>query len=108
MTVYLIADIKVKDPAWVPDYAGKVHDIVHSHGGRYLARSGNVDALEGEAPDVSLVALIAFPSGDAARAFAADPRYAPFAQARRRGSDSLLRLVDDTDLAGTIAYLPRG
>jgi Domain of unknown function (DUF1330) len=40
MTVYVIADVKVTDDRWVPGYAASVHDIVHKHGGKYLARSG--------------------------------------------------------------------
>ncbi len=36
MTVYLIADIKVKDQSWIPAYAACVHDLVHRHGGKYL------------------------------------------------------------------------
>lgn len=107
MTAYLIADIKVTDQAWLPAYAEKVHDIVHRHGGRYLSRSGNVNTMEGVPQDVSLIALIAFPSAAAAYAFATDPQYAPFATARRNGSRSRLQLIDDTDLAGTIDYLPR-
>ncbi len=35
MTVYVIADVKVTDEAWIPDYAEHVHDIVHKHGGKY-------------------------------------------------------------------------
>jgi uncharacterized protein (DUF1330 family) len=42
MTAFLIADIKVTDDKWVPDYAASVHDLVHKHGGKYLSRSGNV------------------------------------------------------------------
>jgi len=42
MTVYVIADIKVTDDEWVPAYAAAVHEIVQKHGGKYLARSGNV------------------------------------------------------------------
>ena len=41
MAVYLIADIKVTDDAWVPDYTANVHAIVHKHGGKYLSRSAN-------------------------------------------------------------------
>ena len=29
MTVFVIADVKVTDEAWIPDYAAHVHDIVH-------------------------------------------------------------------------------
>ena len=50
MTVYLIAEIKVTDDNWVPDYAAKVHPIVEKHGGKYLSRSGNIKVLEGGQP----------------------------------------------------------
>ncbi len=105
MAVYLIADIKVTDDAWVAGYAASVHDLVHAHGGRYLSRSGNVTTLEGTPDRSTMIALIEFPSAEAVRSFATDPRYAPFATARQRGSDSRLRLIDDTDLASTIPYL---
>jgi uncharacterized protein (DUF1330 family) len=105
MPAYVIADVKVTDPDWVPDYANNVHHIVHDHGGRYLARSANVSTLEGEPLDASFIALIEFPSAADVAAFANDPRYAPFGEARRRGSKSRLQLIDDTDLAGTISYL---
>ncbi|BAV46522.1 hypothetical protein MesoLj113a_33880 [Mesorhizobium sp. 113-1-2] len=108
MTAYVIADIKMKDPKWVPEYAASVHDIVHKHGGKYLSRSGNVKTLEGKPLDTTLIALMAFPSEAAARAFTNDPSYAPFVSARQDGSDSRFQLIDDTDLAGTIPYLPKG
>ena len=108
MPVYVIADIKVTDDKWIPQYAATVHELVHQHGGKYLARSGNVKTLEGKPLDTSMIALLEFPSAEAAGAFATDPKYAPFAAARRRGSDSRLQLIDDTDLAGTISYLPKG
>lgn len=89
-------------------YAASVHELVHKHGGKYLARSANVKTLEGPPLDANFVALLEFPSAEAVRAFATDPKYAPFAAARQRGSESRLHLIDDTDLAGTIAYLPKG
>ena len=107
MTAYLIAQVKVTDPAWVPDYAASVHDIAARHGGRYLSRSGNLRPLEGEPPDVSLVALIEFPDVEAAQAFADDPDYAPFVAARRAGSMSTFFVIDDTDAAGAIPHLPK-
>lgn len=108
MACYLIAEVKITDDSWVPDYAAKVHDLVARHGGRYLSRSGRIEALEGEAPDASLVALIQFPSREAVMAFAASPEYAPFSEARKAGSISNFYLIDDTDLAGTIPYLGKG
>ncbi|MEP0323109.1 DUF1330 domain-containing protein [Bauldia litoralis] len=107
MSVFLIADIKVTDEAWVPEYATKVHEIVHRHGGKYLSRSGNVATVEGDALDTSLVALLQFPTRQALDEFAADPDYAPYAKARQAGSVSRFHVIDDTDLAGTIPYLPK-
>ncbi len=108
MTAYVIADIKVSDDSWVPEYAASVHDIVHRHGGKYLARSGNVSTLEGEPLDTTLIALLEFPSDEAVKAFASDPEYAPYGKARQAGSESRFQLIDDTDIAGTIPYLSKG
>ena len=74
MTVYMIADIKVTDKKWVPAYAASVHDLVHKHGGKYLARSGNVKTLEGKPLDTSLIALLQFPSGEASSQTPNTPR----------------------------------
>jgi len=108
MPVYMIADIKVMEDKWVPAYAASVHELVHKHGGKYLARSGNVRTLERKPSDTTMIALVEFPSAEAVEAFASDPQYAPFAAARRRGSESRLQLIDNTDLAGTVSYLPKG
>ena len=108
MTVYIIADIKVTNDDWIPEYATSVHDLVHKHGGKYLARSGNVRTLEGDPLDTTLIALLEFPNSETAEAFITDPEYVPFGQARQAGSDSRFQLIDDTDIAGTISYLKKG
>jgi uncharacterized protein (DUF1330 family) len=108
MTVYVIADVKVTDDGWVPEYAAKVLDIVHKHGGRYLSRSANITTIEGDGPDTTLIALIEFPSIEAVQAFAHDPEYAPYRKARRDGSVSRLHVIDDTDVARAIPYLGQG
>jgi uncharacterized protein (DUF1330 family) len=108
MAVFVIADIKVSNDSWVPEYAARVHHIVHKHGGKYLARSANVKILEGKPLDTTLIALLQFPSAEAVEAFANDPEYARCGAARRAGSDSRFQLIDDTDIAGTIDYLAKG
>ena len=108
MTVYLIADVKITNDDWVPDYAANVHDIVHKHGGKYLSRSANITTIEGEGLDTTLIALLQFPSMEAVQAFANDPDYAPYGKARQEGSVSRFHVIDDTDVAGAIPYLPKG
>ena len=105
MAHYLIAQVTVNDDSWIPDYAAKVHDIVHRQGGKYLARSGNITTIEGEKSDANLVALIEFPTMDTLQAFVSDPEYAPFAEARQAGTKSNFIAIDSTDAAGTIPYL---
>jgi uncharacterized protein (DUF1330 family) len=108
MSVFIIADIKVTDDSWIPDYAANVHDIVHKHGGKYLTRTANVKTVEGKPLDTTLVALIEFPSMEDFEAFATDPEYAPYGEARQAGSVSRFHVLDSCDLAGTIPYLPKG
>jgi uncharacterized protein (DUF1330 family) len=108
MPVYLIADVTITDDSWVPNYGANVHHIVHKHGGKYLARSGNITTMEGDEQGFTLVGIIEFPSMQAFDAFKSDPAYAPFGEARRAGSDSKFRVIDDTDIAGTIPYLTKG
>ena len=57
MAHYLIAQVKVNDDSWIPDYATHVHDIVHKHGGKYLSRSGSIKTLEGAESTSNLVAV---------------------------------------------------
>ncbi|MCV6592263.1 MAG: DUF1330 domain-containing protein [Silicimonas sp.] len=105
MSVFLIADIKVTDEGWVPGYAAQAHEIVAKHGGRYLTRSANIEVIEGETRDSTLIAIILFPDRAALASFLADPDYAPLAAARQAGSLSSFRMVDESDVAGTIPYL---
>ena len=108
MPHYVIAEIKITDDSWVPDYARDVHDIVGRHGGKYLARSGNITTLEGEPTDATLIAIIEFPNLEAVQAFGEDADYAPHGDARKAGSVSRFVLIDSTDIAGTIPYLQPG
>lgn len=105
MAVFVIAEIEITDDSWVPDYAANVHGIVEQYGGRYLSRSGNIETLEGEAGNETLIAVIQFPSREDAVAFATSDAYAPYGKARQDGSKSYFRLIDDTDIAGAIPYL---
>ncbi|WP_065187774.1 DUF1330 domain-containing protein [Shewanella woodyi] len=88
MTVYVIADIKITEDIWVPEYAASVHEIVHRHGGKYLSRSGNVKTLEGKPLETTLIALLAFSTEASVQAFLSDPEYAPYGRARVSGSES--------------------
>ncbi|WP_438951803.1 DUF1330 domain-containing protein [Porticoccus sp.] len=108
MAVYLIADVTVTDEAWIPNYATSVHDIVHKHGGKYLSRSANISTVEGTPCNADMIALVEFPDMTNLQAFINDPEYRAFRESRIKGSISNLHVIDDTDAAKTIPYLPKG
>jgi uncharacterized protein (DUF1330 family) len=108
LAVFVIAEIKVTDESWVANYAENVHPIVERHGGKYLSRSGNIQVLEGEDRGNTLIAILQFPDATSVEAFAADPEYAPFGQARQAGAINSFQMIDDTDIVGTIPYLTAG
>ena len=108
MAVYLIADVTVTDEAWIADYAINVHDIAHKHGGKYLSRSANISTVEGEPCKADMIALVEFPDMAGLHAFINDPEYKAFRESRIKGSISNLHVIDDSDAANTIPYLPKG
>lgn len=53
-----------------------------------------------------MIALIEFPSMEAVQAFVNAPAYTKYRQARQTSSVSRLHVIDGTDVAGSIPYLP--
>jgi|TARA_B110000503_G_scaffold140080_1_gene230041 uncharacterized protein (DUF1330 family) len=105
MPAYLIGEVIVTDESWISGYAKNVHDIVHKHRGKYLSRSSNITHVEGNPTGASLIALVEFPSMNAAKAFVEDPDYQEFRVSRMKGSISTVQIIDSSDAAGTIPYL---
>lgn len=93
MSAYIIGTVTITDPSWVESYIPAVQAQVESHGGRYLARSTEIEKLEGDAtPTVSVI--VEFPSLDAARTWYNSSEYAPYLKARQAGSKGTLLLMD--------------
>lgn len=93
MPVYLIADIDVTDPSGFDDYKRQVPALIAAHGGRYLARGGANEVLEGNwQPKRST--LIEFPSMTAFKAFWNSPEYQPLRELRERSANSNLVVVE--------------
>jgi uncharacterized protein (DUF1330 family) len=94
MAAYVVGRLQMRDPSWVEKYRATVPSLVARHRGRYLARGGAMEMLEGGATLPSSIVLLEFPSMDDARAFHRDPEYAPFIKLRQAGSDLELLLVE--------------
>ena len=66
MPAYVIANVNVQDAATFEEYRKQVPATIAKHGGRYLARGGRVERVEGSWNPTRLVVL-EFPSMDQAR-----------------------------------------
>jgi uncharacterized protein (DUF1330 family) len=100
MKYYAVAQLTVTHPSWVSSYVEHVTPLVERMGGRYLARSMNIERIEGAGELPQVVLLIEWPSKEAAEAFYASPAYAPHREARLRGAVNEFLLVSGEDVNG--------
>ena len=92
MAAYVLGEIDVRDPATYDQYRKQVLATVQKHGGRFLARGGKGEALEGAAP--KRVVMLEFPSYERALEWYRSAEYAPLIKLRQQASDGRLLLVE--------------
>jgi uncharacterized protein (DUF1330 family) len=99
MKYYAVAEVDVTEPGWVRDYVTNVTPMVERRGGRYLARTSNLDKLEGEREPPQTFLIIEWPSREAADAFYESEEYRPYRERRRGGARNQFALVAGEDFA---------
>jgi len=97
MTYYSVLAVTPTSEDWIPDYLAPVNACVAKHGGKYLARTGTHEQVEGQPREAALRIVIEWPSAEAAKAFMADPDYIPHLEARTAGSVSEHFLIEAKD-----------
>ena len=100
MRHYAVAELSVTDPSWVASYVAEVTPMVERHGGRYLARTGRVERIEGGREPAQVFLLMEWPSREAVDAFYESEEYRPFREARRSGSSGEFFIVAGEDQTG--------
>ena len=93
MSAYIFASVEVTDPVAYEEYRRQVPAIIAAYGGRYLARGGKTEVLEGEAPANRLV-ILEFPDMARLKAFYESPEYRPLIAIRQRTSRSTLTAIE--------------
>ncbi len=68
MAAYIVLNIDVTDAARYPEYAKVAAPTIEQYGGRYLARGGQAEALEGGV-QARRVVILEFPSYERAKAW---------------------------------------
>ena len=93
MPAFVIVDITVEDPETYARYREMVPPSIAAYGGRFLARGGATETLEGTWSPRRLV-LLEFPTPERARAWWASPEYAEAKALRQSCSRAEMLLVE--------------
>lgn len=95
MKAYVIANIDVQDPTRYADYVKLTPGTLAPFGGRFIARGGRSERLEGATPAHRLV-VIEFPSYEQAKAWYDSDGYRVAMAIRQSASKGGLLLVEGT------------
>ena len=91
MPAYVVIEIEVQDPETYEAYKKLAPPAIAAYGGRYLARGGRTETLEGDWSPKRLV-ILEFDSVERAQAWWASPEYAE-AKALRQSCSSAKMVV---------------
>lgn len=93
MPAYIVVDISVHDPVTYETYKTLAPPSIAQYGGKYIARGGKTEVLEGEWRPTRLV-ILEFPDVDAARSWWESPEYAGAKAMRNSSADSKMVLLE--------------
>jgi len=93
MPAYIIVNIEIKDPVRYAEYIKMAPASIAHYGGRYIARGGNTERLEGTW-EPKRVVILEFPSFQRARQWWACDEYAEARRLRQSCAVTEMVLVD--------------
>ncbi|HJQ98938.1 MAG TPA: DUF1330 domain-containing protein [Candidatus Polarisedimenticolaceae bacterium] len=93
MAAYIIADLEVTHAETFQEYRLQVPALIEKYGGRYLARGGAVEVLEGSWRPARAV-IVEFPDMAALKRFWDAPEYQPLRAIRVRSTRGHLIAVE--------------
>jgi uncharacterized protein (DUF1330 family) len=93
MPAYIIADVDVTDAQRYADYTAQVPATLETYGGRFLARGGKTETIEGDWLPGRFV-IIEFPSMDAAKRWYDSPEYRAILGIRHEASTARIIVTD--------------
>ncbi len=96
MKAYCIVYELLEDPEMFEEYRRQAGPTVEAYQGRFLVRSGAFTVLEGDMP-FERIAMLEFPSRDAAESWYHSPEYQRILPLRVNASRSQFLLVDGVD-----------
>ena len=95
MNAYVIVDVDVTDPLGYAGYKDLAPASIAHYGGKYLARGGKSETLEGDWP-INRLVILEFPSMDQAKTWLNSPEYAPARALRHKFATSKMVVIEGT------------
>jgi uncharacterized protein (DUF1330 family) len=93
MPAYVVVDVSVHDPVRYEEYRKTVAPTLQAYGGRFLARGGKVDVLEGSWSPKRMV-IVEFPDAATAKKWWSSAEYANPKAVRQSASDTNMVIVE--------------
>ncbi len=93
MAAYVIVDVNINDPTRYEEYKKLAGPTVSAYGGKYIARGGATERLEGERP-AGRVVIVEFPSSQRAKEWWSSPEYSEAKTIRQAASTTEMIVVE--------------
>ena len=93
MAAYVIVNDEVLDEGTFSDFRERIGATVAAHGGRYLVRTDNAEAVEGDWS--KRLVIIEFDNLEAARGFITSSEFTSLDSLRQRAAKSRVAIVEE-------------
>jgi len=93
MTAYVVVDIQVTDPIGYEEYERLAPAAVELYGGKYIARGGKPETLEGDWSPSRLV-ILPFESSEQAKKWLNSPEYSEARKMRHQTANSNMVVIE--------------
>ena len=95
MTAYVLVEIDVHDPVGYEEYKKLAPPIIEAYGGKYLARGGRTETLEGDWSPSRLV-ILQFESVEQAKKWVNSDEYSEARKMRHATAKSNMVVIEGT------------
>ncbi len=93
MPAYVVVDIEVQDPVRYDDYKKLAPPAVAAYGGKYIARGGKTETLEGNWAPKRLV-ILEFPTLEQAKKWLNSPEYRAARELRHQTAKTQMVVIE--------------
>jgi uncharacterized protein (DUF1330 family) len=93
MSAYVVVEIEVHDPVRYEDYKKLAPPSIAAYGGKYIARGGKTETLEGDWAPKRLV-ILEFPTLEQAKKWHDSAEYRPARELRQKTAKSKMVAIE--------------